>query len=180
MPGRRLASMDLPVPGAPMSSTLCPPAAASTMARRASGWPITSAKSGAAFQPEAGSKGMGAAGGEGHKAPQRIHDLPGCAGGIDLHRVAARLGGFGGVFGGYIQAADAVCCRRQRHGQHARNRAQAAVQCQLPRKAASAGGSSIWPEDASTASSRGRSYTGPLLRMSAGARLTVMWRSGHL
>ena len=43
-----------------------------------------------------------------------------------------------------------------------------------------AGGSSIWPEDASTASSRGRSYTGPLLRMSAGARLTVMWRSGHL
>ena len=29
-------SMDLPVPGAPMSSTLCPPAAAITMARRAS------------------------------------------------------------------------------------------------------------------------------------------------
>ena len=28
MPGRRLASMDLPVPGAPMRSTLCPPAAA--------------------------------------------------------------------------------------------------------------------------------------------------------
>ena len=81
-----------------------------------------------------GVKGDGRGRGEGHKAPQRIHDLPGRAGGIDLHRVAARLGGFSGVFGGYIQAADAVCCRRQRHGQHARNRAQAAVQCQLPQK----------------------------------------------
>ena len=81
-----------------------------------------------------GVKGDGRGRGEGHKAPQRIHDLPGRAGGIDLHRVAACLGGFSGVFGGHIQAADAVCCRRQRHGQHARNRAQAAVQCQLPQK----------------------------------------------
>ena len=81
-----------------------------------------------------GVKGDGGGRGEGYKAPQRIHDLPGRAGGVDLHRVAARLGGFGGVFGGHIQAADAVCCRRQRHGQHARNRAQAAVQCQFPQK----------------------------------------------
>ena len=47
-----------------------------------------------------GVKGDGGGRGKGHKAPQRIHDLPGCAGGIDLHRVAARLGGFGGGFGG--------------------------------------------------------------------------------
>ena len=46
MPGRRLASMDLPVPGGPINRTLCPPAAATTMARRATDWPSTSAKSG--------------------------------------------------------------------------------------------------------------------------------------
>ena len=62
MPGRRFASMDLPVPGAPMSSTLCPPAAAITMARRASDWPMTSAKSGTWAQASSGSKGMTAAG----------------------------------------------------------------------------------------------------------------------
>ena len=49
-----------------------------------------------------------------------------------------------------------------------------------PRKAVSFGGGSNCPEAASTASSRGRSYTGPVLRTSAGARLMVMRRSGHL
>ena len=49
-----------------------------------------------------------------------------------------------------------------------------------PRKAASFGGGSICPAEERTASSRGRSYTGPVLRTSAGARLTVMRRSGHL
>ncbi len=49
-----------------------------------------------------------------------------------------------------------------------------------PRKAASSGTSSSWPLAVSTASSRGKSYTGPVLRTSAGARLTVMRRSGNL
>ena len=62
MPGRRFASMDLPVPGAPVKSTLCPPAAAMTMARRASDCPITSAKSGTCCHASSGSKGMAAAG----------------------------------------------------------------------------------------------------------------------
>ena len=45
MEGRRLASMDLPLPGAPMSNMLCPPAAATSRARFTFSWPLTSAKS---------------------------------------------------------------------------------------------------------------------------------------
>ena len=45
MVGRRLASMLLPEPGGPMSSTLWLPLAAISRARLASGWPFTSAKS---------------------------------------------------------------------------------------------------------------------------------------
>ena len=46
MEGRRWASIDLPVPGGPISSRLWCPAAAISSARRASGCPRTSAKSG--------------------------------------------------------------------------------------------------------------------------------------
>ena len=45
MVGRRLASMLLPEPGGPMSSTLWQPLAAISRARLAYGWPFTSAKS---------------------------------------------------------------------------------------------------------------------------------------
>ena len=46
MPGRRCASIDLPVPGGPMSSRLCEPAAAISSARLAPAWPLTSRRSG--------------------------------------------------------------------------------------------------------------------------------------
>ena len=46
IPGRRRASIVLPVPGGPASSRLCRPAAASSSARRARSWPRTSARSG--------------------------------------------------------------------------------------------------------------------------------------
>ena len=45
MPGIRLASIDLPVPGGPIIRRLCPPAAAIVMARLTASWPRTSAKS---------------------------------------------------------------------------------------------------------------------------------------
>ena len=50
MPGRRRASIVLPVPGGPASSRLCPPAAAISSARRARSWPRTSARSGTPAQ----------------------------------------------------------------------------------------------------------------------------------
>lgn len=43
--GRRLASMDFPLPGAPMRIILCPPAAATSNARFTFSCPFTSAKS---------------------------------------------------------------------------------------------------------------------------------------
>ena len=45
-PGRRCASMLLPVPGGPTSTMLCPPAAATISARLAAACPRTSARSG--------------------------------------------------------------------------------------------------------------------------------------
>ena len=46
MEGRRLASMDFPAPGEPMSRILWPPAAAISRARFTFSWPTTSEKSG--------------------------------------------------------------------------------------------------------------------------------------
>ena len=46
MPGSRAASIDLPAPGGPENSRLWPPAAATSSARFASAWPLTSASSG--------------------------------------------------------------------------------------------------------------------------------------
>lgn len=47
IPGKRLASMVLPLPGGPLISRLWAPAAATSSARRACNWPRTSARSGA-------------------------------------------------------------------------------------------------------------------------------------
>ncbi len=44
--GNRCASMDLPDPGGPIMSKLCPPAAATSSARRALSCPRMSARSG--------------------------------------------------------------------------------------------------------------------------------------
>ena len=53
IPGRRCASMLLPVPGGPIISRLWPPAAAISSARRARGWPRTSARSGPLHRADA-------------------------------------------------------------------------------------------------------------------------------
>ena len=84
--------------------------------------------------PGGGVKGDGRGRGEGSNAPQGVHHFQRCAGGVDLHGIAACFCRLGGVFGGDIQAADAVRCRRQCHGQHTRDRPQTAVQCQLSQK----------------------------------------------
>ena len=44
--GSRRAAIDLPAPGGPVISRLCPPAAATSSARRSPGWPRRSARSG--------------------------------------------------------------------------------------------------------------------------------------
>ena len=56
MPGRQAASSDLPAPGGPLISRLCPPAAAISSARLATSWPLTCARSG---PPTGGSASAG-------------------------------------------------------------------------------------------------------------------------
>ena len=78
-----------------------------------------------------GVEGDGHRGGNGGEAAQRVHHLPRGAGRVDLHRVAARLGCFGGVLGGDVQGPDAVGGSGQRHGQHTGHRAERTVQRQF-------------------------------------------------
>ena len=115
-----------------MRSTLCPPAAASTMARRASGWPLTSAKSG--VPGVGGVKGSAADGGDGPDAPQGVHHFQRRVGRVDQHGVSAGLGCFGRVLRRDIQGLHPAGGSRQGHGQHAGHRAEAAIQRQLPQK----------------------------------------------
>ena len=51
MEGMRFAMSDFPEPGGPMSSRLCPPAAATSTARRTPSCPLTSVKSGCSPKP---------------------------------------------------------------------------------------------------------------------------------
>ena len=55
-PGRRDASIVLPAPGGPMNRVWCPPAAATSSACLAIGWPCTSARSGTAVDASSGGR----------------------------------------------------------------------------------------------------------------------------
>ena len=68
MEGSRLASMDLPAPGEPISSRLWPPAAAISRARLAFSWPITSRRSGPAASSASGTQ---AEAGERRSSPRK-------------------------------------------------------------------------------------------------------------
>ena len=117
---------------------------------------------------------------DGLDAPQCIHDLTGRCGRVDLHLAAAGLSGFGRVLGRDIERPHTAGGSLQRHGQDAGHRAETAVQCQLPQKGCVLRRRLQLPGSGQHRHSRGRSYTGPVLRTSAGARLMVMRRSGHL
>ena len=67
-------------------------------------------------------------------AVQGIYNFACRVGGVDGHAVGTGLGCFGGILGRYIQGVGAIFCCSQRHGQHAGNRPQGAVQCQFAQK----------------------------------------------
>ena len=68
MEGSRLASMDLPAPGEPISSRLWPPAAAISRARFTFSCPITSRRSG---RPAVSGSGVQAGAGGSRRSPRR-------------------------------------------------------------------------------------------------------------
>ena len=176
IPGSRRASIVFPVPGGPISSRLCAPAAAISSARRARSWPRTSARSGAAtssrvaerlvrrsldLAPEVGDD-LGKVA-DGHRLDARERDLGGRLRRADDMR-RARIGAL--LRRRRACPRPAGCVRRER----ARRREACA--------ASRSGGSCLVAP--STASEIGRSKPDPSLRSAAGARLTVIRRlTGH-
>jgi hypothetical protein len=100
--------MDLPVPGGPMSRTLCPPAAAISSARLTDSWPLTSLKDSGDVHLRAGDFDL---------AFEEFGRLAEIADGN--HAQALDDGGFGGVLGGHENAGASVPTRLDGDGQHA-------------------------------------------------------------
>ena len=157
---------------------MCPPAAASSSARRARSCPRTSARSGAA----AGAVAVRRSGGSGsssqlaaqvgdrlgevpdrdrarrRREPPRARSRPGT--GAARRRAAARP--------------------RQRRGRRRPGAAGRRARARRPRRCARARSRGSCCDAASSASAIGRSKPEPSLRSSAGARLTVIRRGGKL
>ena len=174
-PASRWASIVFPDPGEPTISRWCPPAAAISSARRATGWPRTSARSGG---------GGGSAGeqrprivGPRRLAEQRLDDLGQRGCGAHLRhpsrraprrrprparrhrdRRARRPSG--------RPRAPAAACRRGRARRRTPGRRRAA--------------SGTWPDATRTPMAIARSSPAPTLRVPDGARLTVMHWFGPL
>ena len=126
-PAIRCASIVLPVPGGPTSSRWCPPAAATSSARRASSWPTTSARS----WQRCGRQGGRWARPRQHRRPlepgqhlserrRAVHVDP-----VDERRLGQRVLG-------HHHAADTRGARREQARQHAAHRPQPPVERQLP------------------------------------------------
>ena len=118
MVGSRLASMDLPVPGGPMSSTLWPPAAAISNARFTDSWPFDLGEIHvviARLIEDAGHVHLG--GRDFDFAFEKLRGLAEILDGDDLQALHHR--GFGGVLGRHEHADLAVGLRAQGHRQHA-------------------------------------------------------------
>ena len=177
-PGRRRASMLLPVPGGPISSRLWPPAAAISRARFAWGWPWMSRRSSAAaasgWRPSAAIDGA-----------QRLGALEVArharADGRPADRLAAQDGR---PRRPDARGTTATAARRRvasNAGRMPRTGRTPPVNASSPRNSKRDSGSAgIWPDAASTPMAIGRSKRPPNFGRSAGARLTVILRSGKV
>ena len=175
MPGRRCASIDLPVPGGPIISRLCPPAAAISSARLAPAWPFTSRRSAAAGA--AAGAALGARQRQRRRRPAAATAPPaaGCRA-ARMSRRAAPAPRPRRCLRRQHQVRARVARARQRQRQRAAHRPQLAGQRQLAGElvARPALPASIWPAAARMPSAIGRSKRPDSLGRSAGARLTVM------
>jgi hypothetical protein len=175
MPGRRCASIDLPVPGGPIRSSECAPAAAIASARFAFGCPRTSARSGT---PGVSSRGadVGRSGGIGSRPARCAHTASSVGAGCTM---ASRTSAASGAL-----AAGSTNARPARRAESAIGSAPRIGRSAPPSASSPANsyaGSSfagIWPVAARIPSAIGRSKRPDSLRRSAGARLTVILRAG--
>ncbi len=175
--GNRLAASDLPAPGGPTISRLCPPAAATSSACRRCGWPRRSARSGA---PGAGSRRSGSGSGRGgsHSPATSDGSCPNPSTAITSISPAS--------------AASAPFSAGRTIASAPLSRAASAIasapctglvepsSASSPTSATRASPShSSCPEALSSPAAIARSIPGPALRRLAGARLTTMRRSGN-
>ena len=122
MPGSRFASMDLPVPGAPVKSA----------PRQRLPHYVREIRH--LLPCVLRVKGDDSGRGEGVDTLQCLYHLSGGVGRVDGHGVGAGLSCFGGVLCRDVQRPDAVLSSGKRHGQHTGHRTQTAVQCKLAQK----------------------------------------------
>ena len=173
-PGRRRASIVLPVPGGPAKSRLWPPAAATSSARRARSCPRTSARSG----PDGGGRPFRAGTGSGSCSPRRYATASAkCHTGTGSTPARAASGAERAaqmILGMFARRAPSATAKTPGTG---RTRpSSASSPCTAWRSSSSSG---TCPEAARIASAIARSNDEPSLRSAAGARLTVMRARGH-
>ena len=184
MPGRRRASMLLPVPGEPHSSSGCRPAAAISSARRASAWPCTSARSGgasgAAGLAVPGSRSSSSRARASRVSPRRWAMTAARVGAPysrcrPLGRASARLAsGRMRVCSGALVPMPAATASAARIGRSSPDSDSSPTSS---RSCSASGG--ISPAAAAMPMAMGRSKRPDSLGRSAGARLTVMRRLGN-
>ena len=174
MPPRRSASIDLPVPGGPMNSRLCAPAAAISSARLAPAWPLTSRRSGPAA---AAARGSGCARGS------STASSPGCSDCTTCSRLsAARMSSPAtcaaasalGVGSTRQRVVWAPRTARASASAPRTGRSSPASDSSPANSKPSSRAASMWPAAARMPSAIGRSKRPDSLGRSAGARLTVM------
>ena len=169
-------------PGGPIMSIECPPAAATSSARRAAPWPADLGQVRARRRLRRRRAARPASSDHRARAPRRPSRMSTASrsvGGAE-HLDARHEGGLGGVGARHDDPRPPLARRVLGHGERAGHGAQGAVERQLarPPRARRAPPAASWPEAARIASASGRSYWGPALRRSAGARLATIRRAG--
>ena len=175
-PGRRCASIDLPVPGGPNNSSECAPPAATSSARRACNWPRTSARSGT-LAPASGGGPASATGASAVWPLRCAHTASRLAAGSTLARRASAASAAlpaGNTSPRPPRPAASAAANTPRTGR------RSPVSDSSPQNSsASMRSMATWPDAARMPTAIARSKRPPSLGRSAGARLTVMRRWGN-
>ena len=151
------------------------PAAASSSARRARSWPRTSVRSGGSGS----TRSSGGSTGGGRSSPRRYATASArCRTGIGLDAAELRLGRRLGCAEDPIEPGQPARPRRPRRHRAPAGRARRA-RARRPTACSASRSGGTWREAASSASPIERSKPEPSFRRPAGARLTVIRRSGH-
>ena len=179
MPGSRRASIVLPPPGGPSMSIEWPPAAATSSARRAAPCPRTSARSGPrAPSPLARRAWASSRTGDGSVRPSRRSTAARRVAGprISTPRTSVASAALPRGTTSRRHPWRAACSAIASAPGTGRSDPSSASSPTAPAPTSEAG--ATWPDAHRMASASGRSYCGPALRRSAGARFATIRRAG--